>query len=243
MTAAWAAGAARSTHLDGGTGAAQRTGPDRWRSRAPARHAAGLAARRGARDDRCARRGLAGSTARAAGRRAAHSATLALSDLAWARPVRTASPAPAPRRIADVLQRRRGDGRAASPRRRPPRRRRRARAPAPPPPPRAGTAPDSAGAGRAGLARPDHRPGAGDGRRLELRGQPVQPGDAGAAPAGLQLQAVRLSDRAGKGHLAQPALPGRADRDGHGARDGGGRTTTRWTSAARRRCASRWRSR
>ena len=138
---------------------------------------------------------------------------------------------------------RRGDGRAQSPL--PP-------ATAPPaknakPAPAAAAAPgaaaDTRGAGRAGVARSDHRPGARDGRRLELRGQPVQPRDPGAAPAGLQLQAVRLSDRAGEGHLAQPALPRCADRDGHARRAAGGRTISRWTSAARRRCASRWRSR
>ena len=75
---------------------------------------------------------------------------------------------------------------------------------------------------------PHHRPGAGDVGRLELREQPVQPRDAGAAAARIQLQAVRLPDRAGEGHLAEPALPGCALRHGHRATAAGGRTTSRW---------------
>ena len=102
---------------------------------------------------------------------------------------------------------------------------------------------DPGGAGRAGLARPDHRAGARHGRRLELRAEPVQPRDPGAAPARLQLQAVRLSDRAGAGHLAEPALPRRADRHGHG---GGSLAAEQLSDGLQRpdaRCASRWRSR
>ena len=50
------------------------------------------------------------------------------------------------------------------------------------------------GAGRAGGDAP-RRPGRRDGRRQALCRQPVQPRDPGAAPAGIDLQAVRLSRR------------------------------------------------
>ena len=49
--------------------------------------------------------------------------------------------------------------------------------------------------GRARRHRQPHRPDPRDGRRVQLRPQQVQPRDAGAAAAGLDLQADRLHDR------------------------------------------------
>ena len=60
------------------------------------------------------------------------------------------------------------------------------------------------GPGRAGRDGAGRR-GTGDGRRPRLRQQPVQPRDPGAAPAGLGVQAVRLSRRARGRHA--PAGP------------------------------------
>ncbi len=59
---------------------------------------------------------------------------------------------------------------------------------------------------------PDRR-GARPGRRQELRREPVQPRGGGAAPAGLGVQAVRLSDRAGARARAGNGARGQADRD------------------------------
>ena len=59
---------------------------------------------------------------------------------------------------------------------------------------------------------PQDRQGAGDGRRVELPREPVQPRRAGRAAAGLGVQAVRARDRAQRRHLAGDALhlaPGR----------------------------------
>ena len=59
---------------------------------------------------------------------------------------------------------------------------------------------------------PKTRRCAGDGRRVELPGEPVQPRGAGRAAAGLSLQAVRARDCAQGRHLALDALrlaPGR----------------------------------
>ena len=75
--------------------------------------------------------------------------------------------------------------------------------------------PGSARAGRRGRPRERERRGARDGRRIRLDAVQVQPGDPGAAPGGLGLQAVRVPDRPraglhGGGHrLRRPAL----DRD------------------------------
>ena len=50
--------------------------------------------------------------------------------------------------------------------------------------------------------RPAHRRGAGDGRRLELPQEPVQPRDAGGAAARLVVQALRPRNGPAPGHLA-----------------------------------------
>ena len=71
---------------------------------------------------------------------------------------------------------------------------------------------------RAGRHGPAHRPRAGDGRRLLLRREPVQPRDPGEAPAGLVVQAVRLFGRARQRLHAVIGGHGRADRDRPGPR-------------------------
>ena len=89
-----------------------------------------------------------------------------------------------------------------------------------------------AAAGRAGRARSGHRRDPRPGRRARLPGEPVQPRRAGAAPAGLRLQAVRLPGGA-RARATAPALHRRLDRGGladHAQRwDGkpGARATTR----------------
>ena len=87
---------------------------------------------------------------------------------------------------------------------------------------------------------PAHRPRARDGRRLLVRPEPVQPRDAGAAPAGLVVQAVRLRGRARQRLHALDRRDGRADRGRSRGRAPacGGRKTIRTSSTARRRCAS-----
>ena len=92
-------------------------------------------------------------------------------------------------------------------------------------------------AGRDGSA---HRPRARDGRRLLVRPEPVQPRDAGAAPAGLGVQAVRLCGRARQWLHALDRRDGCADRGRSRDRAPacGGRKTIRTSSTARRRCAS-----
>ncbi len=69
------------------------------------------------------------------------------------------------------------------------------------------------GGGQPGGARGDvaRRRGARHGRRSRLRRKPVQSRDAGAAPAGLGLQAVRLSRRARGGLAAFGPVRRRAD--------------------------------
>ena len=64
--------------------------------------------------------------------------------------------------------------------------------------------------GRAGGAR-SRRRGQGDGRRTQLRRQPVQPRGRGQAPARLVVQAVRLSGGAGEGPDARHRARRRAD--------------------------------
>ena len=200
-------------HLDGGPALAKNWVEPLGADGAAAGHAAGLEARRRAGDDR--QRGTAGLARYPGQTPQPRTGTLPLSDIAWARPVRDGKPGPAPRRMTDVMQQ--GDVVMVEPNAAPPVVQPAARTPSRrlPPLPRLALRQIPAGPGRAGVARSDHRAGARDGRRLELRRQPVQPRHAGTAPAGIQLQAVRLSDRAGKGHLAQPALPRCADRDGH----------------------------
>ena len=79
-------------------------------------------------------------------------------------------------------------------------------------------APDSGSFGRLRRDGPVHRPRLRDGRRLLLRPVGIQPGDAGAAPAGLLVQADRLrgGDRQRLYALVDRAR--RADRDRHGQR-------------------------
>ena len=103
----------------------------------------------------------------------------------------------------------------------------------------ADAAADPAGAGRAGVAGSDDRPRAGDGRRLELRAEPVQPRHPGAAPARLQLQADGLSDRAGD-RASRPASDSSMRRSwcDHGRQGTLAAEQLRaGRSAARRRCA------
>ena len=242
---AWAAGAAPvgpsddagrrcETQLAGGAG----------RAAAPAGHAAGLAARgrAGATDGEAQ-----GRLARAGRRAAAAARRWRWPMSAWARPVRDGKLGAAPQRIdRRGAGRRRRDDRAAAVlparrsrrcRRRARRRRRRR------PPANRRAAADSAGAGRAGLAGPAHRPGAGDGRRLELRAEPVQPRDPGQRQPGssfkpmVYLTALEKGISPSQRFLDAPIV---MDQRRQGA---GGRAITSARSAARRRCASRWRSR
>ena len=64
---------------------------------------------------------------------------------------------------------------------------------------------DAAAAGRAGRARPAHRPRAGHRRRPQLHREPLQPRRAGQATAGLGVQALRLRRRARERLHARPA--------------------------------------
>ena len=104
--------------------------------------------------------------------------------------------------------------------------------------------PDAARRGGAARHRQPHRADQGDGRRLELRPQQVQPGRAGVPPAGVDLQADRVhgGDR--------PRL--HAEFDSHGrARSAtrratgrrGPRRTTITSSSAPSRCGMRSRNR
>ena len=67
----------------------------------------------------------------------------------------------------------------------------------------------SGGAGRHGAGWR----GPGDGGRPRLRAEPVQSRRAGAAPAGLAVQAVRLSRRAARGHVTRQPGRGRSPAD------------------------------
>ena len=103
--------------------------------------------------------------------------------------------------------------------------------------------PPAAGAGslrRHGGRGPVDRPRARHGRRLLLRPEPVQPRDAGAAPARLLVQADRLFGRARQRLHAVVVDPRRPDRDrpGSGARRvEAGKLRARLSSGPRR-CAS-----
>ena len=87
---------------------------------------------------------------------------------------------------------------------------------------------------------PADRPRARDGRRLLVRPEPVQPRHAGAAPARLLVQAVRLCGRARQWLHALDRRDGCADRGRYRARAAacGSRKTIRTSSTGRRRCAS-----
>ena len=74
-------------------------------------------------------------------------------------------------------------------------------------------APGAGGFRRDGRDGPVDRPRAGDGRRLLVRSEPVQPRDPGDAPAGLVVQAVRLCRRARQRLHAVDRGDGRADRN------------------------------
>ena len=77
--------------------------------------------------------------------------------------------------------------------------------------------------------REPHRPDPGDGRRRELRAQPVQPRDAGDAPGRLALQAVRLHGRHRPrlhGAVAARRLAGELRRRARASRRTSRRTTT-----------------
>ena len=105
-------------------------------------------------------------------------------------------------------------------------------------------APDPGGSGRAGRDGPPYRPRAGDERRFQLQDQRFQPRDAGAAAAGLLVQAVRLYGGAGQRlHAFDPG-------DGCALCDPA-RSGTAAVAAAellariiwdRRRCESAWKS-
>ena len=87
---------------------------------------------------------------------------------------------------------------------------------------------------------PVDRPRARAGRRLLVRPEPVQSRHAGAAPARLVVQAVRLRGRARQRLHALDRGDGRADRDRSGPRcrrlEAG--ELSKASSTARRRCAS-----
>ena len=169
--------------------------------------------------------------------------TLPLADIAWARPIKDDKPGPAPRRMSDVMQQ--GDVVMVEPSALPPTTAPQGKnaKPAPPPLPRLTLRQIPAVQGALVSLDPT------TGRVLAMvggwsfEGSQFNRATPGAAPAWLELQAVRLPDRAGEGLLAQPTLPRCADRRWTPRRAAGGRTTSRWISAARRRCASRWRSR
>ena len=82
---------------------------------------------------------------------------------------------------------------------------------------------------RAHRAGSGHRPRPRDGRRPRLRREPLQPRGAGAPPAGLGVQAVRLRRRARSGLHAGDGdrSPRRSDRDAAGRVDAGGRAFVR----------------
>ena len=82
------------------------------------------------------------------------------------------------------------------------------------------------------------RPRAGDGRRLLLRPEPVQPRDPGAAPARLLVQAARLCGRARQRLYALDRRDGRADRDRYRQRHLGAGKLFAASSTGPRRCAS-----
>ncbi len=94
---------------------------------------------------------------------------------------------------------------------------------------------DDGRAGRAGRDV-DRRRGPRHGRRPRLRRQPVQPRDPGAAPAGIELQALRLSRGAGARLAAERHVQRRA-----GAASAiGSRTITKTTIAATSPSPTRW---
>ena len=101
-------------------------------------------------------------------------------------------------------------------------------------------APGAGGVRRDGRDGPVDRPRAGDGRRLLVRSEPVQPRDPGDAPARIVVQAVRLRRRARQRLHAVDRGDGRADRNRARARAfrrGGRRTIRAASTTARRRCA------
>ena len=90
-------------------------------------------------------------------------------------------------------------------------------------------------AGRAGRARPRRR-GAGDGRRPRLCRIHLQPRDPGGPPAGLGVQAVRLSGRARSGlHARRRSSTSRSTIDGWSPRNSSGRYAGRDPAAHRLR--------
>ncbi len=101
-------------------------------------------------------------------------------------------------------------------------------------------APDARDLGRHRRHGPLYRPRARDGRRLLVRPERVQPGHAGAAPAGLLVQAVRLRDGARQRLHAVQRRARRAHHDRHGSGPGSldARRTTTASPPARTRCAT-----
>ena len=105
--------------------------------------------------------------------------------------------------------------------------------------------PGPAGRRRARRHRPLHRPGEGDGRRVLLRAQPVQPRHAGTPAAGLGDQAAHLRRR-----LRPRLRPRRRSCSTRPSRfraaraaSAGRRRTRAVTTTARPSCATRWRCR
>ena len=86
---------------------------------------------------------------------------------------------------------------------------------------------------RARRDRPAQRRRQGDDRRRQLPGEPVQPGGAGRAPAGLVVQAVRPRNRARGRDLAGDRIRLEAGRDRSPATGSGSSTTTRAPTSAR----------
>ena len=104
---------------------------------------------------------------------------------------------------------------------------------------RVSVAPDPGSVGRLRRDGSLHRPRAGDGRRLLLRSVRIQPRDAGAAPARLVVQALRLCDGARQRLYAVLDHPRRADRRSTRATAKSGRRRISKASPGDRiRCAS-----
>ena len=235
------------THLDGGAGAGEATGPTRWR-RSPGRRACcrtGSSPWCWSTTDSEARLGWLDPAG--AARRRSRTGALPLSDLAWARPVKDGKPGPAPRRMTDVMQP--GDVVMVEPQRR------RAASAAAREDRQASADPPPAAAARWRCGRS---------RRCRARWcRSIRPpagcwrwSAAGASSSSQFNRATQAQRQPGssfkpfvyltaleQGISPEPALPRRADRDRHARPAAGGRTTSRWISAARRRCASRWRNR
>ncbi len=98
----------------------------------------------------------------------------------------------------------------------------------------------AAGAGSPGRLHGDgreHRPRDRDAGRVQLSVLGLQPHDAGAAPAGIELQALRLCRGARLGLLARDHRRRRADRGGHAAGPVEAEERLEQVSTARRRCA------